>query len=275
MAVKRSKVEFESDGIRLAGLLESSDTEPVRAYALFAHCFTCSKDIAAASRISRALVNLGYGVMRFDFTGLGNSDGDFSNTNFSSNVDDLVAAADFLRSEYRAPQLLIGHSLGGTAVLKAAEHIAEATAVATIGAPFNAQHVSKQLGSDLSRISSEGEAEVDLAGRKFKIRKQFVDDIRSQDTQHIGKLRRALLILHSPIDEIVNIVEAEKIYQQALHPKSFISLDKADHLLTRAQDSEYVLYSGERRLGHGFIVRGRRWDTEAVVARLRREGMEP
>ncbi len=240
MAVKRSKVEFESDGIRLAGLLESSDSGPVRAYALFAHCFTCSKDIAAASRISRALVSLGYGVMRFDFTGLGNSDGDFSNTNFSSNVEDLVAAADFLRSEYRAPQLLIGHSLGGAAVLKAAAQIEEVTAVVTIGAPFNAEHVSRQLGSSLSKISSEGEAEVDLAGRKFNIKKQFVDDIRSQDNQHIGKLRRALLIMHSPIDEMVNIAEAEKIYMEALHPKSFISLDKADHLLTRPEDAEYV-----------------------------------
>ncbi len=240
MASKRNKLQFNSDGIRLAALLESPDANPISAYALFAHCFTCSKDIAAASRISRALVNLGYAVLRFDFTGLGNSDGDFSNTNFSSNVDDLVAAADFLRSEFQAPQLLIGHSLGGAAVLKAAERIAEVTAIATIGAPFNAKHVSKQLGADLARISAEGEAEVDLAGRKFKIRKQFVDDIRNQKDEHISKLRRALLVLHSPVDRIVNIAEAEKIYLQALHPKSFISLDTADHLLSRAEDSEYV-----------------------------------
>ena len=240
MAVKRNKVEFESNGIKLAGLLESSDSDAVRAYALFAHCFTCSKDIAAASRISRALVALGYTVLRFDFTGLGNSDGDFSNTNFSSNVEDLIAAADFLRSEYRAPQLLIGHSLGGAAVLKAAGGIDEVTAIATIGAPFNAKHVSKQLESDLEKISNDGEAEVNLAGRKFKIKKQFIDDIRSQDSDHIGKLRRALLILHSPVDETVNIAEAEKIYKEALHPKSFISLDKADHLLSRPKDSEYV-----------------------------------
>lgn len=240
MATKRNKLEFDSNGIKLAGLLESSDSNPVRAYALFAHCFTCSKDIAAASRISRALVALGFAVLRFDFTGLGNSDGDFSNTNFSSNVEDLVAAADFLRSEFRAPQLLVGHSLGGAAVLKAATKIEEITAIATIGAPFNAEHVSKQLDSDLEKISKEGEAEVDLAGRKFKIKKQFVDDIRNQQNDHIAKLRRALLILHSPVDETVNIAEAEKIYQQALHPKSFISLDKADHLLSRAEDSEYV-----------------------------------
>ncbi len=240
MPLKRNKVEFESNGIKLAGLLESSDTSVVRGYALFAHCFTCSKDIAAASRISRGLVALGYAVLRFDFTGLGNSDGDFSNTNFSSNVEDLVAAADFLRSEFQAPQLLIGHSLGGAAVLKAADRIAEVTAIATIGAPFNAEHVSKQLSADMDRITSEGEAEVDLAGRKFKIKKQFVDDIRSHNNEHISKLRRALLILHSPTDETVNIVEAEKIYLQALHPKSFISLDKADHLLSRAEDSEYV-----------------------------------
>jgi uncharacterized OsmC-like protein/alpha/beta superfamily hydrolase len=240
MAVKRNKVEFESNGIKLAGLLESSDSDAVRAYALFAHCFTCSKDIAAASRISRALVALGYAVLRFDFTGLGNSDGDFSNTNFSSNVEDLVAAADFLRSEFQAPQLLIGHSLGGAAVLKAAQSIDEVIAIATIGAPFDAQHVSKQLGSDLEKISKDGEAEVDLAGRKFKIKKQFVDDIRSQNNDHIAKLRRALLILHSPVDATVNIAEAEKIYLQARHPKSFISLDKADHLLSRREDSEYV-----------------------------------
>jgi putative redox protein len=239
MAVKRNKVEFESNGIKLAGLLESSDSDAVRAYALFAHCFTCSKDIAAASRISRALVALGYTVLRFDFTGLGNSDGDFSNTNFSSNVEDLVAAADFLRSEFQAPQLLIGHSLGGAAVLKAAESIDEVTAIATIGAPFDAQHVSKQLGSDLEKVSIEGEAEVDLAGRKFKIKKQFVDDIRSQNNDHIAKLRRALLILHSPGDATVNIAEAEKLYVEAKHPKSFISLDKADHLMRQREDSEY------------------------------------
>ena len=240
MAVNRNKVEFESNGIKLAGLLESSDSDAVRAYALFAHCFTCSKDIAAASRISRALVALGYAVLRFDFTGLGNSDGDFSNTNFSSNVEDLVAAADFLRSEFQAPQLLIGHSLGGAAVLKAAQSIDEVIAIATIGAPFDAQHVSKQLGSDLEKISKDGEAEVDLAGRKFKIKKQFVDDIRSQNNDHIAKLRRALLILHSPVDATVNIAEAEKLYVEAKHPKSFISLDKADHLLSRREDSEYV-----------------------------------
>lgn len=240
MKMLRDKIEFESAGVKLAGLLESSDANPIRAYALFAHCFTCSKDIAAASRISRALVGLGYAVLRFDFTGLGNSDGDFSNTNFSSNVEDLIAAADFLRNEHRAPQLLIGHSLGGAAVLKAAVSIAEVTAIATIGAPFNAEHVSKQLADDLEKISKHGAAEVDLAGRKFKIKKQFVDDIRSQQNDHIGRLRRALLILHSPIDKTVNIAEAEKIYLQALHPKSFISLDNADHLLTRAEDAEYV-----------------------------------
>ena len=240
MAVKRSKVEFESNGNILAGLLESPDTSSARAYALFAHCFTCSKDIAAASRISRALVNLGFAVLRFDFTGLGNSDGDFANTNFTSNVDDLVVAADFLRVQFQAPQLLIGHSLGGAAVLKAAGRIPEVTAIATIGAPFDAKHVSKQLGSDLDRITELGEAEVDLAGRKFTIKKQFVDDIRSQDSEHISKLRRALLILHSPVDEIVNIAEAEKIYKKALHLKSFISLHNADHLLSRREDSEYV-----------------------------------
>jgi uncharacterized OsmC-like protein/alpha/beta superfamily hydrolase len=240
MAGKRSKIEFESNGIKLAGLLETPDANSVQAYALFAHCFTCGKDIAAASRISRALVALGYGVLRFDFTGLGNSDGDFSNTNFSSNVDDLVAAAAFLREKFQAPRLLIGHSLGGAAVLKAAESIPEAVAITTIGAPFNAKHVSKQLDADLDKIAAHGEVEVDLAGRKFKLKKQFVDDIRSQSSEHISKLRKALLILHSPVDDLVLIAEAEKIYKEALHPKSFISLDTADHLLTRKQDSEYA-----------------------------------
>ena len=211
-------------------MLETPDANSVQAYALFAHCFTCGKDIAAASRISRALVALGYAVLRFDFTGLGNSDGGFSNTNFSSNVDDLVAAAGFLREQYQAPKLLIGHSLGGAAVLKAAESVPEAVAIATIGAPFSAQHVSKQLGADLDKITAQGEAEVDLAGRKFKMKKQFVDDIRSQTPEHISKLRKALLVLHSPVDDIVFIAEAEKIYREALHPKSFISLDTADHL---------------------------------------------
>lgn len=237
---KRIKVEFVGHGGNtLAGLLEQPDAQPV-ATVLMAHCFTCGKDIAAASRIARALVKQGFAVMRFDFTGLGNSDGDFANTNFTSNVNDLVAAADFLRSENLAPSVLIGHSLGGTAVLNAANAIPESRGVVTIGAPADAQHVSHQFACDIETINEQGEAQVDLAGRKFVIKKQFLDDISETSSTKIGQLKKALLVLHSPIDETVSIREAERIYKAAHHPKSFISLDNANHLLTRSEDAEYV-----------------------------------
>ncbi|ASJ75365.1 alpha/beta fold hydrolase [Granulosicoccus antarcticus] len=236
----RRKFNFEgSQGEQLSALLETPDQEPL-ATALFAHCFTCGKDIAAASRISRALVKRGYAVMRFDFTGLGNSDGDFANTNFSSNVRDLVAAADHLREEGLPPSILIGHSLGGTAVLTAAHQVPECLGVVTIGSPGDARHVSAQFACDIGTIEENGEAEVSLAGRKFTIRKQFLDDINQTSIDHIGKLKKALLVMHSPIDATVSISEAERIYKAAHHPKSFVSLDDADHLLTRAADSEYV-----------------------------------
>lgn len=236
----RQKIEFiGSGGDTLAGLLELPDSPPL-AFALFAHCFTCGKDVAAASRISRALLRHGYAVMRFDFTGLGNSDGDFANTNFSSNVEDLVAAAQYLRTEYQAPSLLIGHSLGGTAVLNAAGHMPECRGVVTIGSPADAQHVSKQFACDINTINAEGQAEVDLAGRKFVIKKQFIDDIKTTNTDQIVNLGKALLVMHSPIDNVVSIGEAERIFVAAKHPKSFVSLDNADHLLSRATDSEYV-----------------------------------
>jgi len=237
---ERRKFEFTgSTGATLAALLEIPDQPPV-ATALFAHCFTCGKDIAAASRISRALVKRGYAVMRFDFTGLGNSDGDFANTNFSSNVSDLVAAADHLRSENMAPDILIGHSLGGTAVLNAAHEIPECKGVVTIGSPADAQHVSKQFAYDIGAIEQNGEAEVNLAGRKFTIKKHFLDDINNSSAEHLSKLKAALLVMHSPVDATVSIDQAERIYKGALHPKSFVSLDDADHLLTRASDAEYV-----------------------------------
>ena len=236
----RQKIEFTgSGGDTLAGLLELPDTPPL-AFALFAHCFTCGKDVAAASRISRALLRHGYAVMRFDFTGLGNSDGDFANTNFSSNVQDLIAAADYLRNEHQAPSLLIGHSLGGTAVLNSASDVPECRGVVTIGSPADAQHVSKQFSCDIGKINAEGQATVDLAGRKFVIKKQFIDDIQTTNTDQIVNLGKALLVMHSPIDSIVSIKEAERIFVAAKHPKSFVSLDDADHLLSRASDSEYV-----------------------------------
>lgn len=235
------KVLFRNkDGFELAGRLELPET-PAQAYAIFAHCFTCSKDIAAASRISRRLAASGFGVLRFDFTGLGNSDGDFSNSNFTSNVQDLLAASDFLTDEYKAPQLLIGHSLGGAAVLMAATALDSVKAVVTIGAPADALHVVHNFGAKIDQIESSGEAEVDLAGRKFLIKKQFLDDLKAQEHDAaIGSLRAALLVFHSPQDSIVSIENARKIYEQAKHPKSFISLDGADHLLSDARDGEYV-----------------------------------
>jgi putative redox protein len=227
-------------GTTLAARLDAPAGPPL-AYALLAHCFTCSKESKAAVTISQALAERGIAVLRFDFTGLGGSEGDFANTNFSSNVDDLVAAADFLRREYQAPKLLVGHSLGGTAVLAAAPRIAEALAVATLGSPFEPEHILALIKSSVGRIESEGEAQVDLAGRSFRIRKQFIDDIRARKiggaVAHLGK---ALMVMHSPRDTIVDIDNASKIFLAARHPKSFVSLDPADHLLLRREDAMYA-----------------------------------
>ncbi len=238
----RKKVEFPSNGLSLRGALELPEG-PVRCYALFAHCFTCGKDVAAASRISRALNDDGIAVLRFDFTGLGNSDGDFSNTNFSSNIQDLLAACDFLRSDFEAPALLIGHSLGGAAVLAMAAQVPEATAVVTIGAPHHAEHVIHNFSASLDAIREQGEAEVTLAGRRFNIKRQFIEDLESHEGAGIGRLSKALLVMHAPGDDTVSIREAEKIYLEARHPKSFISLDDADHLVSRRADSDYVARS--------------------------------
>lgn len=235
----RRRVEFDSSGVTLSGALETPESS-VRCYALFAHCFTCGKDVAAASRIARALTREGIAVLRFDFTGLGNSDGDFANTNFSSNLQDLLAASDFLRREFEAPSLLIGHSLGGSAVLAMAALVPEVKAVATIGAPYRVEHVIHNFAASLDDIRERGEAQVTLAGRSFTIRKQFIDDLERYEADGIGKLRKALLVMHSPVDDTVNLSEAEKIYVAARHPKSFVSLDDADHLLSRKADSEYV-----------------------------------
>ena len=238
--MNKQKITFQNpQGISLSGLLEAP--EAPNAYALFAHCFTCGKDIKAAARISKALVDNNVAVLRFDFTGLGSSEGDFSNSNFSSNVADLVAAADFLRNTYQAPSILIGHSLGGAAVIAAAKHIPEAKGVVTIGAPAEATHVMKQFRKDVDSIRDFGEFKVMLAGREFTIKKQFLDDIEAQrQDENIANLQRALLIFHSPVDSVVSIEQAQKIYLQAKHPKSFISLDSADHLLTNNKDASYV-----------------------------------
>ena len=240
-AVRKERFEFQNDaGERLAGLLERPEGS-IAAVALFAHCFTCSKDIAAASRISRALATNGIAVLRFDFTGLGHSDGEFANTNFSSNVEDLRCAADALREQLDPPQLLVGHSLGGAAVLAVAGDIPEVKAVATIGAPSDPSHVAHLLKDNRAQIETEGQAEVALAGRTFTIKRQFLTDIESHRlAERIRSMRKALLIMHSPVDEIVAIDNASEIFLAARHPKSFISLDKADHLLTKRADSEYV-----------------------------------
>ena len=235
----RTKIEFPSQGQTLSGSLETPDQQ-IRAYVLFAHCFTCGKDIAAASRISRFLVQHGFAVFRFDFTGLGNSDGDFANTNFSSNTEDLLAAAEFLKEHYQAPQLLIGHSLGGAAILAMASKLPDVKAVVTIAAPFEASHVIHNFNAHLDTIETDGQAKVNLGAREFTIKKQFIDDLRNQTTDHIKQLNKALLVFHSPVDLTVDISDAEKIYKAAMHPKSFVSLDNADHLLTKSIDSEYV-----------------------------------
>ena len=215
--------------------------ENPKAYVLFAHCFTCSKDLTAVTRISKALNALGIAMFRFDFTGLGHSDGAFANTNFSSNVEDLIAAADHMRVHYEAPQILIGHSFGGTAVLAAACGIEEAQVVVTMGAPFEPAHVLHLFQQKQEVISRDGEAYISLSGREFKIKKQFLDDLTAHNMEeHIKNLNKALLVFHSPVDETVEIDNAQKIYQAAKHPKSFVSLDDADHLLTRAEDNQYV-----------------------------------
>jgi uncharacterized OsmC-like protein/alpha/beta superfamily hydrolase len=212
-----------------------------RAFALFAHCFTCGKDIFAASRIAEGLTARGIAVLRFDFTGIGSSEGEFANTNFSSNVGDLVAAASYLRRSHAAPSLLIGHSLGGAAVLAAAPHVPEATCVVTIGAPSSATHVKHNFAADLAKITEEGKAEVTLAGRKFTIARQFLDDIAGQNfLDGLANLKKALLVCHAPRDEYVGIDNATTIFSAARHPKSFLSLDTADHLLRRREDAIYL-----------------------------------
>ena len=241
--MKKIKFEFNNaNGEALAGLLEMPEHDAgITGFGLFAHCFTCGKDIAAASRISRALAARGIALLRFDFTGLGNSDGDFSNSNFSSNIDDLVQAARALQAQYQAPQILIGHSLGGAAVLAAASQLDSIKAVVTIGAPATAQHVRQLFKEQSATIAREGEAVVTLGVREFSIRRQFLDDIDNySNTDEIRQLDAALLVMHSPIDQVVSIDEASRIYQAAKHPRSFISLDGADHLLSRAADAEYV-----------------------------------
>jgi uncharacterized OsmC-like protein/pimeloyl-ACP methyl ester carboxylesterase len=231
---------LNAQGLRLAGLLDNPAGE-ARAYALFAHCFTCGKDVHAAKRIAQALTGLGIAVLRFDFTGLGSSEGEFANTTFSSNVADLVAAADELRKVKRAPAILIGHSLGGAAVLAAAALVPEARAVVTIGAPSDPAHVAGLFKDQGGQSDAGAEVAVSLAGRSFRLRRAFLDDIAEQELGgRINALGKALLIFHSPTDEIVGIDNASRIFLAARHPKSFVSLAGADHLLSRRSDAAYV-----------------------------------
>ena len=227
-------------GESLSGLLEMP-SGVIKSYALFAHCFTCSKDNLAAARIARALADLGIAVLRFDFTGLGNSKGDFSNTNFSSNLQDLLAAAHYLEQHYAAPTLLIGHSLGGSAALAVAQDLAAVKAVITIGAPATAAHVKHLFADSVHALMDKQTVQVELGGRSFNIQRQFIDDLEKYNSvAHIKALRKALLIFHSPLDQVVSIDEAARIYTAAKHPKSFVSLDQADHLLSNPEDSRYV-----------------------------------
>lgn len=236
------KVSFlNSENQTLVGRLELPINQHPHNYVLFAHCFTCTKNLSAVKNISRALTANGFGVLRFDFTGLGESDGDFENTNFSGNIEDLISATQFLKQNYTAPTLLVGHSLGGTASLVAASQIESIRAVVTIGAPSSPEHVKHLLQGSMDAINISGKAKVSLGGRPFTIKKQFLEDLENQSLTQVTKnLGKALLIMHSPQDRIVALKNAEEIYSAAHHPKSFVSIDGADHLLLRKEDSHYV-----------------------------------
>ena len=240
--MKFKTLSFQNaNGETLSGRLDLPLGAVPDAYALFAHCFTCSKHTKAVAAVSHALTRKGIAVLRFDFTGLGDSEGDFSDTTFSSNVADLVTAAGYLEAHYASPKILIGHSFGGTACLKAAGHLPGVKAVATIGSPFDPAHVRHLLGDARAEIEKSGEASVTLAGRPFRIKRQFLEDLETADMLEVlPKLKRALLVLHSPVDEVVGIDNAAQIYRAARHPKSFISLDTADHMLGQPADAEYA-----------------------------------
>lgn len=240
--MKSKKLSFTNkEGIQLGARIDFPvDKEPL-AFAIFAHCFTCTKNLLAVKNISRGLTANGIAVLLFDFTGLGDSEGDFETTTFTSNIHDLFAANDFLTQEYEAPKIMIGHSLGGAAALFASCQIESIEAVVTIAAPFDPFHVTKLLSESIEEIKNSGRAKVNIGGRPFTIAKEFLDDIEKQDPEQVAKdLRKALLIMHSPQDTIVGIDNAAKIYTAAHHPKSFISLDGADHLLSKRSDSVYA-----------------------------------
>ncbi|MBR9846350.1 MAG: OsmC family protein [Algicola sp.] len=240
--MKKKKLQISNKkGIKLQAYLELPANQKPNYYAVFAHCFTCSSTLSAVKNISRSLTNHGFGVLRFDFTGLGRSEGEFSDSYFSANVDDLIAVNDYLKANYKAPSLLVGHSLGGAAVLVAASKLDNIEAVSTIGAPATINHVKHLFSHDIDNIQEQGLMKVNIGGRPFHIDEDFVSDFDKTDLPSIVKnLRKPLLIMHSPIDTIVGIKNAEQLYLHAHHPKSFISLDDADHLLSNSEDSSYV-----------------------------------
>ncbi|PCI42830.1 MAG: osmotically inducible protein OsmC [Proteobacteria bacterium] len=235
------KLHFpNTHGELLSARLDVPD-KPPQAYALLAHCFTCNKSLKAAGHIAKGLVDQGIAVFRFDFTGLGESEGDFSNTNFTSNVQDIFSAARFMEQQGYPPHILVGHSLGGTAVLKSAAFISSAKAVVTIGSPASPSHVAEQFSGSKEMITKQGEAIVTLAGRDFIIRQQFIDDLEHASVlDEITQLKKALLVMHAPLDKTVGIKNAGVIFQAAHHPKSYISLDQSDHLLSKPSDAHYV-----------------------------------
>ena len=236
------KINFKnSNGYTLSAVLELPINQAPFAYAVFAHVFTGNKSLSATRHISRALTLNGIGVLRFDFTGLGDSEGDFADTNFTSNVEDLLAACDYLANEYEAPKIIVGHSLGGAAAIFAASQVDSVTAVTTIGTPSEPEHVTHLLEDSIDAIEEHGFAQVNIGGRHFKIKKQFLDDLQSKNMYAVIKnLRKALLVMHSPQDRIVEIENAAKIYHAAYHPKSFVTLDNADHMLTNKEDATYA-----------------------------------
>ena len=236
------KLEIENKkGIKLHAQLELPADQKPQFYAIFAHCFTCTSTLSAVKNVSRALTAHGFAVLRFDFTGLGRSEGEFAESHFSANVGDLEAVSDYLSERYEAPSLLVGHSLGGAAVLVAASRIASVKAVATIGAPSEIAHVKQHFSHGIEEIEQKGEVEVNIGGRPFRIDQDFVEDFDKTDLPEIvSKLKKPLLIMHSPMDRIVDIKNAEVIYHKAFHPKSFVTLDDADHLLSKQSDSKYA-----------------------------------
>nr|WP_321243039.1 alpha/beta fold hydrolase [uncultured Psychroserpens sp.] len=240
--MNNQKLKIENrKGHKLQAYLELPANQKPNYFAIFAHCFTCSSSLGAVRNISRALTNHGFGVVRFDFTGLGRSEGEFADSHFSANVDDLIAVNDFLKQHYKAPSLLVGHSLGGAAVLVAASKLDNVKAVATVGAPANVSHVKHLFSHGIEDIKNKGRVEVNIGGRPFKIDEEFVSDFDKTDLPEIVKsLKKPLLILHSPVDTIVGVKNAHELYHNAHHPKSFVSLDNANHLLSNTQDSLYV-----------------------------------